>query len=60
MPEIIREIYSQLKNDENIEDFYPEQFDVTFDFVSRMYNKKLCNVCLFGKNGVDFIYISTK
>jgi len=46
MPKIIREIYNQLKNDEDIEDFYPEQFDITFDFVPRMCNKKLCNLTL--------------
>ena len=60
MPRIIRDIYNQLKNDKDIKGFYPEQFDITFDFVPRMCNKKLCNVCLFGKNGVDFICIPTK
>jgi len=60
MPEIIRELYNQLKNNEDIDDFYPEQFDITFDFVPRMCNKKLCNVCLFGKNGVEKICIPTK
>jgi len=59
MPKIIREIYTQVKSD-TIKNFYPEQFDITFDFVPRMCNKKLCNVCLFGKNGVDFICIPTK
>lgn len=60
MPKIIREIYNQLKSDEDVKDFYPEQFDITFDFVPRMCNKKLCNVCLFGKNGVESICIPTK
>lgn len=60
MPKIIREIYNRLKNDEDIEDFYPEQFDITFDFVPRMCNRKLCDVCLFGENGIDFICIPTK
>jgi len=61
MPKIIRELYNnQLKNNEEINDFYPEQFDITFDFVPRMCNKKLCNVCLFGKNGVESICIPTK
>jgi len=59
MPKIIRELYSQLKNKEEINDFYPEQFDVTFDFVPRMCNKKLCNVCPFGQNGVESICIPT-
>ncbi|WP_022671323.1 hypothetical protein [Hippea alviniae] len=61
MPRIVREIYNQLKNNkEDIGDFYPEKFDITFDFVPRMCNKKLCNVCLFGKNGADSICIPTK
>ena len=59
MPKIIRELYDQLKNNEEVKDFYPEQFDVTFDFVPRMCNKKLCNVCLFGNNGVEPICIPT-
>ncbi|MBO8131281.1 MAG: hypothetical protein H0Z29_07170 [Candidatus Marinimicrobia bacterium] len=60
MPRIVREIYNQLKNEKDVKDFYPEQFDITFDFVPRMCNKKLCDVCLFGENGVDFICIPTK
>jgi len=60
MPEIIRELYNQLKNNEEIKDFYPEQFDITFDFVPRMCNKKLCNVCVFGRNGVGSICIPTQ
>lgn len=59
MPKIIRDIYNQLKNDE-IKDFYPEQFDITFDFVPRMCNKKACNVCLFGEKGVEYICIPKK
>ena len=62
MPYIIRNLYKQLKDEKEkgIEDFYPEQFDVTFDFVPRMCNKKLCEVCLFGKNGVEHICIPTE
>ena len=62
MPQIIRDIYEQLKNDvqEEIKGFYPEQFDITFDFVPRMCSKKMCNVCLFRENGVDKICIPTK
>ena len=64
MPKIIRDVYEQLKSDnevkDRVKDFYPEQFDITFDFVPRMCNKKLCNVCLFRENGVDFICIPTK
>lgn len=59
MPKVIRELYNQLKNSKEVNDFYPEQFDITFDFVPRMCNKKLCNVCLFGNNGVEKICIPT-
>lgn len=57
MPKIIREIFSQLKTDKNLDFFYPEQFDITFDFVPRMCNKELCDVCLFGPNGAESICI---
>jgi hypothetical protein len=60
MPEIIRDIYKQLKNSGEINDFYPEQFDITFDFIPRMCSKKLCNVCPFGQNGVELICIPTE
>lgn len=60
MPEIVRNLYNQLKNDEGIENFYPEQFDITFDFVPRMCDKKLCNICLFGKDGANLICITTQ
>jgi len=60
MPDIIRDLYEQLQGTEGIENFYPEQFDVTFDFIPRMCNKKLCEVCLFGKNGVEHICIPTE
>ena len=60
MARIIREVYIQLNSKKEIGYFYPEQFDITFDFVPRMCNKKLCNVCLFGKNGVESICIPTE
>jgi len=60
MPEIIRDTYEQLKNFGEINDFYPEQFDVTFDFVPRMCSKKLCNICPFGKNGVESVCIPSE
>ena len=55
MPRIIRELYNNLLTQENIKNFYPEQFDITFDFVPRMCSKKLCDVCPFGQNGADWI-----
>jgi len=59
MPRIIRELYRELSSSKNADAFYPEQFDITFDFVPRMCSKKLCNVCPFGKNGADSICIPT-
>lgn len=60
MPEVIRNLYEGLKNTEEISSFYPEQLDVTFDFVPRMCDKALCNMCLFGKNGAESICIPTQ
>ncbi|MGB9748115.1 MAG: hypothetical protein ACPLXM_14410, partial [Bacteroidales bacterium] len=55
-----RDLYDQLKENEALYDFYPEQFDVTFDFVPRMCNKKLCDVCPFGNNGIEYTCIPAK
>jgi hypothetical protein len=40
--------------------FYPEQFDLTFDFVPRMcshpnnkINRAMCKICIFGKSGMN-------
>ncbi|MCK4481627.1 hypothetical protein KAU55_00260 [Candidatus Bathyarchaeota archaeon] len=63
MPEIVRELYEQVKDylKENDVSFYPEQFDITFDFVPRMCaSKELCKVCPFGKKGSDLICIPSK
>ena len=60
MPTIIRDIYEQLKNHDGVKSFYPEQFDVTFDFVPRMCSKKQCNVCIFSAKGIDKICIPTE
>ena len=60
MPEIIRDIYKQLKSSEEINDFYPEKFDITFDFVPRMCSKKLCDVCPFGQKGVELVCITSE
>jgi len=47
MPKTVREIYQQLSNIER-DSFYPEQLDVTFDFVPRMCEESMCKVCFFG------------
>jgi len=47
MPRTVREIYNCIKQTET-KCFYPEQLDVTFDFVPRMCERSMCPVCLFG------------
>ena len=54
------DLYDQLEGNKDLDDFYPEQFDITFDFVPRMCDKILCNVCPFGKDGVEHTCIPTK
>ena len=46
MPRTLRAIYDQLKGQGTT--FYPEQLDVTFDFVPRMCNRRMCYICMFG------------
>lgn len=60
MPYIVRYLYDQLKGNKDLNDFYPEQFDITFDFVPRMCSRKLCNICPFGKDGIEYTCIPTK
>lgn len=53
MPQVIREMYIM----ECITDAYPEQFDITFDFVPRMCDKENCSICPYGllnQRAVDF------
>jgi hypothetical protein len=50
-PEIMRSLYIDLKSDCNEHNLYPEQFDVTFDFIPRMCVKRNCEVCFFGSEG---------
>lgn len=60
MPDIVRELYAQIKGNKALNGFYPEQFDITFDFVPRMCNKKMCDVCPFSKSGVEYTCVPTK
>jgi hypothetical protein len=60
LPKIIRNLYEQIKKNKSINKFYPEQFDISFDFVPRMCERKLCKICLFGSNGVKSICIPSK
>lgn len=46
MPRTIRAVYDQISTTESI--FYPEQLDVTFDFVPRMCERRMCYLCPFG------------
>ncbi len=52
-PKIMRELYNSLKADCDNCHLYPEQFDVTFDFIPRMCVKRNCEICFFGKNGIE-------
>jgi hypothetical protein len=47
MPRTIRRLYEVI-SDQRPTCFYPEQLDVTFDFVPRMCVPEMCDVCLFG------------
>jgi len=46
---LLRTIYER----EHIEVGYPEQFDITFDFVPRMCEKHNCSLCVYNKNRGD-------
>lgn len=43
---ILREFFNKNKND--LINCYPEQFDITFDFVPRMCENNNCNICPIG------------
>jgi len=47
MPRTIREIYKSITQT-GTTCFYPEQLDVSFDFVPRMCQNTMCSTCLFG------------
>jgi len=47
MTQAIRYVYELLKASEDLR-FYPEQLDVSFDFVPRMCEQQNCDICLFG------------
>lgn len=47
MPKTVRNIYDQISATGRIS-FYPEQLDVTFDFVPRMCEENMCRGCMFG------------
>lgn len=46
MPQAVREIYTKMLDQNS--DFYPEQLDVTFNFVPNMCAKLQCHRCIFG------------
>jgi hypothetical protein len=51
MPRTVRAVFDELTRQGPLQ-FRPEQFDVTFDFVPRMCERRLCDVCPFGAVGV--------
>lgn len=55
MPRTIRRVYQILTGQGPIR-FYPEQLDVTFDFVPRMCERQACEVCLFGAGISDICH----
>ncbi|MGA2032985.1 MAG: hypothetical protein ABSG68_12050 [Thermoguttaceae bacterium] len=46
MPRTVREVHNILAKDDSLR-FYPEQLDVSFDFVPKMCVAKMCDVCIF-------------
>lgn len=52
-PTLARRIYNAVKASSPSTSFYPEQLDVSFDFASRMCDKSLCDICVFGRNEAD-------
>ena len=44
---ILRDYYD--KNEQELNDCYPEQFDISFDFVPRMCESDNCDICPIGK-----------
>ena len=54
MPKTIRNLYNELYEKDHRLRFYPEQLDVTFDFVPQMCERDMCDVCLFG-DGIEEI-----
>jgi hypothetical protein len=52
MPRTIRRVHELLSEGGSL-DFYPEQLDVTFDFVPRMCEAQMCDVCVFGRGVKD-------
>jgi len=48
MPRTVRGIYDILETESPGTSFYPEQLDVTFDFVPRMCARLQCHRCIFG------------
>jgi hypothetical protein len=51
MPRTVRFVSDALRRESSLA-FYPEQLDVTFDFVPSMCKPQRCDVCLFG-GGVE-------
>ncbi len=47
IPKTIREVYNYIASKRALR-FYPEQLDVSHDFVPRMCDRDMCTVCPFG------------
>lgn len=57
-PEVVRDLWERIKFE--CPESYPEQFDITFDFVSRMCDKNFCNICPFGPKGAELTCIPSE
>lgn len=45
----LRKKTNENKNNNSISPYYPEQFDITFDFIRRMCESRNCDICPFGR-----------
>ena len=53
----MRRLFQWLKeNGVDLKGYYPEQFDVSFDFARRMCENKLCDVCPFGRGALKICF----
>lgn len=55
---VVRDLWEKIKS--KCPESYPEQLDITFDFVPRMCDKKFCEICPFGPNGAKSICIPSE
>jgi hypothetical protein len=57
-PSVVRDLWRKIES--KCPESYPEQLDITFDFVPRMCDKKFCAVCPLGPDGAKLICIPSE